>query len=159
MEELPKVGIFGSGPLVNVLMPHIRKAGFQVIAIWSENQEDADEAAHRLDIGFSTCNMDDVLLHKEIGLLMVLCSPVNHAQIAVKALGIAKHVYVHPPCSISSSQVLRMVQSAAYYPNLMAVVGMGLRSLPAVEIMKRQLEQNYVGKSIVHCDVRLNSPW
>ena len=155
--EAPKVGIFGTGSLIRSLVPHIRRH-FEVIAIWDEDDGQMEEEAESLNIGFSSPYVDDVLLHKEIGLLLILCDPIYHASIAVKALGIAKHVYVHPPCAISGSETLRMVQSAAYYPNLLAVVG-SLRSLPAVCEMKRLItEQEFLGNEIIHCDVRLNSP-
>ena len=115
-----KVGIFGTGSLIRSLVPHIRRH-FEVIAIWDEDDGQMEEEAESLNIGFSSPYVDDVLLHKEIGLLLILCPPIYHASIAVKALGIAKHVYVHPPCAISGPETLRMVQSAAYYPNLLAV--------------------------------------
>jgi predicted dehydrogenase len=51
-----------------------------------------------------------------------------------------------------------MVQAAAYYPSLVAVVGHGLRALPAAVEMKRLLQDGYVGQTISHCDVRLSTP-
>ena len=59
--------------------------------------------------------MDDVLLHKDVGLLIILSPPQTHAQIAVKALGIGKHVYVSAPCSISTAQVHRYVVRTVTY--------------------------------------------
>jgi len=40
-----------------------------------------------LDIPFSTSRIDDVLLRKDVDLILVLCPPSHHSQIAVKALG------------------------------------------------------------------------
>ena len=152
-ENLPKVGIFGGiNSTCYHLLPLIRQAGFEIVAIWAECQDEADQAAHEFEIGFSSSNMDDVLLHKDVGLLIILSPPMTHSQIAVKALGIGKHVYVSAPCSISTSQVLRMVQSAAYYPNLVACVGYGLRSLPAIVEMKKLISESYLGKTIGNFD-------
>ena len=159
VEELPnpcKVGIFGTGPLVRALLPHIKR-NFEVVAIWGTNDSDLEEEAISLNISIYSSHEDDVLLNKDIGLLIILCPPIHHAQIAVKALGTFKHVYVHPPCATSAPQTLRMVQSAAYYPNLVAVVG-SLRSLPAVQEMKRLIKEGYLGTEIIHCDLRLQSP-
>ena len=130
--------------------------GFDVVALWDPGANDLESEAECMSIEFSSQFEDDVLLHREIGLLLVLCAPSYHAQLAVKALGIAKHVYVQPPCAISATQTLRMLQSASYYPNLVAVVGT-LRSLPAVQEMKRLMNENYLGTPL-HCDIRLNSP-
>ena len=126
------------------------------MALWDPDACDLEGEAECMSIEFSSQFEDDVLLHREIGLLLVLCPPSYHAQLAVKALGIAKHVYVQPPCAISATQTLRMLQSASYYPNLVAVVGT-LRSLPAVQEMKRLMNENYLGIPL-HCDIRLNSP-
>ena len=158
MESLPKVGIFGGGPLTNEIVPSIKKAGFDIIAVWTEISEEADHIAQKFGIEFSSSNMDDVLLHKDVGLLIILSPPITHSQIAVKALGIGKHVYVSAPCSINTAQVLRMVQSAAYYPNLIARVGYCLRSCPVVSEMKQRISDGYLGKSIKHCDARINCP-
>ena len=159
VEELPnpcKVGIFGTGPLVRALLPHIKR-NFEVVAIWDADDSELEEEAESLNISIYSSHEDDVLLNKDIGLLIILCPPIHHAQIAVKALGTFKHVYVHPPCATNAPQTLRMVQSAAYYPNLVAVVG-SLRSMPAVAEMKRLIDDGFLGSEIIHCDLRLQSP-
>ena len=138
----------------NLNFRHIRR-NFEVVALWDEDGSELENEAESLNISIYSSFEDDVLLNKEIGLLIILCPPIHHAQIAVKALGIAKHVYVHPPCATGALQTLRMVQSASYYPNLCAFVG-SLRSLPAAVELKKCLK--YVGSQISHCDVRLSSP-
>jgi len=114
-----------------------------------------------LDIPFSTCRIDDVLLRKDVDLILILCPPSHHSQIAVKALGIGKHVAVPPPAGISQSETLRMVQAAQYYPSLISIAVYGLRFLPAFVKAKEMLSQlddnNRIGQ-ITLCDVRINSP-
>lgn len=157
-EALPKIGIFGgNGSPTTEFLPLIRQAGFEVVAIWAEEADQADRLAHEFSIGFSSSNIDDIILHRDVGLLIIVSSAVTHSQIAVKALGMSKHVFVSVPCSINTSQVLRMVQSAAYYPNLLACVGYSLRSLPAVSELKKLIDEGYIG-NLIHCDVRIDSP-
>lgn len=160
--SLPRVGILGIPPVA--LLPFIRDAGFEVVALWDPNNNQESEAKFaaksNLNIEIEVASYEDeVILHPEIGLLLIFCDPSYHAQIAVKALGIAKHVFVHPPASISPAQTQRMVQSASYYPNLTAVVG-GLRCLPAAQEMRRLIEAKFLGDddSPLHCDIRLTSP-
>ena len=84
-----------------------------MVALWDPDASDLDGDAETMSINFSSSFEDDVLLHKDIGLLLILCKPSLHAQLSVKALGIAKNVLiVSPPCGISPAQNLRMLQSA-----------------------------------------------
>ena len=61
--------------------------GFRVEAIWGRTNEEAAATAFALDIPFATNRIDDVLLRKDVDLILILCSPLHHSQIAVKALG------------------------------------------------------------------------
>ena len=61
--------------------------GFSIEAIWGKTTEEAENVAQTLDIPFSTSRIDDVLLRKDVDLILVLCPPSHHSQIAVKALG------------------------------------------------------------------------
>lgn len=155
--SLPGIGLFGTGPAARVLVPYLRQEGFQVEAVWGLTQSEADEAALRLNIGFSTNKIDDVLLHKDVGLVMILCVPAHHSEVAVKALGIGKHVYVQPPASISQNETLRMVQASAYYPSLISGVGHGLRFLPAFVRMKAMVQEGYLGPQVTYCDVKVST--
>lgn len=44
--------------------------------------------------------VDDVLLRKDVDLVFIICQPDLHAQIAVKALGIGKHVLCDRPAGL-----------------------------------------------------------
>ena len=66
--------------------------------------------ATSLNIPFFTSRVDDVLLRKDVGLVVILCPPNLHSQIAVKALGIGKHVLCGIPGSLNQAEFLRMVQ-------------------------------------------------
>ena len=65
--------------------------GFRVEAIWGRTNEEAAATAFALDIPFATNRIDDVLLRKDVDLILILCSPLHHSQIAVKALGNQRH--------------------------------------------------------------------
>jgi len=158
---LPGIGVFGTGQSTLTIVPYLKKEGFSVEAIWGKTTEEAESLAQMLDIPFSTCRIDDVLLRKDVDLILILCPPSHHSQIAVKALGIGKHVAVPPPAGISQSETLRMVQAAQYYPSLISIAVYGLRFLPAFVKAKDMLSQlddnNRIGQ-ITLCDVRINSP-
>jgi len=154
--RLPGIGVFGTGPATVIMAPLLRSAGFRIEAVWGKTVEDAHECAGRLDIPFATNRIDDVLLRKDVDLILVLSPPSLHAQITVKALGIGKHVAVEPPAGINQSETLRKVKAALYYPSLLSVVVYGLRFLPAFVRLKRALvEEDLIG-SLTLVDVQMD---
>ena len=157
LKTLPGIGVFGTGLSTSILVPHLRQVGFQMVAVWGKTLGEAEECAKELSIPFATNRIDDVLLHKAVDLILVLSPPALHSQIAVKALGIGKHVVVQSPAGISQNETLRKVQAAQYYPSLISVVAYGLRFLPAFKILKKAISDDLLG-CIPHVDVRITSP-
>lgn len=140
---------------MRALVPFLRAKGFRVEAVWGRTLEAAENVATELNIPFHTNKVDDVLLRKDVDLVFIICQPDLHAQIAVKALGIGKHVLCDRPAGLCQLEVLKMVHAAQYYPSLISVISHGLRFLPAFMQMKRHLEAGYVGAVNV-CDVRVH---
>ncbi len=56
-------------------------------AIWGQTSDEAESAAKDLNIPFATSRVDEVLLRKDVDLVVILCPPSHHSQISVKALG------------------------------------------------------------------------
>lgn len=154
---LPGIGVFGTGPVVKVLVPILRENGFKIEAIWSQTVQDAEQAAKDLKVPFFTNKIDDVLLRKDVDLIFVLCPPYLHAQISVKALGIGKHVVCDKPAGLNQSDALKMVGAGQYYPTLISLINHSFRFLPAFTHMKKALKDNYLGGSITLIDVRIQS--
>ncbi|KAJ8959501.1 hypothetical protein NQ318_022198 [Aromia moschata] len=154
---LPGIGVFGTGPVVKVLVPILRENGFKIEAIWSRTVQDAQDAAKELGIPFFTNKIDDVLLRKDVDLIFVLCPPNWHAQISVKALGIGKHIVCDKPAGLSQADALKMVRAGQYYPTLISLISHSFRFLPAFMHMKKALKDNYLQSPITLIDVRIQS--
>ncbi|XP_030746501.1 glucose-fructose oxidoreductase domain-containing protein 1 [Sitophilus oryzae] len=154
---LPGIGLFGTGPVVKVLVPILRENGFKIEAIWSRTIQDAQEAAKSLNIPFSTNKIDDVLLRKDVDLIFVLCSPNLHAQISVKALGIGKHVVCDKPAGLNQADALKMVRAGQYYPTLISLINHSFRFLPAFIHLKKKLEENYLETPVNLIDIRIQT--
>jgi len=152
----PGVAIFGSSPPAHWLVTILQNQGFKVNAIWARTNLEAETAAQSLNIPFSTSRVDEVLLRKDVGLVVVLCPPSLHSQIAVKALGIGKHVLCGVPGGLSQGECLRMVQAAQYYPTLMAVLAYSLRFLPNMVLMKDMISSNYLGETVTLVEARIS---
>lgn len=153
---LPGIGVFGTGNIVRVIIPFLREKGFKIKAIWGRTLSEVSEAAADLEIPFHTSRIDDVLLRKDVDLIFIMCSPSLHAQIAVKALGIGKHVVCDKPAGLSQSEALKMVRAAQYYPSLISIVNHSLRFLPAFVSMKKALEEDYLGGPITIIEIRVH---
>ena len=92
---------------------------------------DAEHVGKELSIPFFTNKVDEVLLRKDVELIIILCPPNLHSQIAVKALGIGKHVLCDRPAGLSQCEALKMVLASNYYPSLICVLNFPLRFHPA----------------------------
>ena len=55
---LPGIGIFGTGVVVRVLTPILKRSGFRVVALWGRTPEDAKEVAADLVIPFYTSRFE-----------------------------------------------------------------------------------------------------
>ncbi|XP_011302939.1 glucose-fructose oxidoreductase domain-containing protein 2 [Fopius arisanus] len=152
---LPGIGLFGTGSVVRVIVPFLREKGFKIEAVWGRTLAEAAEVAKDLEIPFHTGRIDDVLLRKDVDLIFIMCSPSLQAQIAVKALGIGKHVVCDKPAGLSQSEALKMVRAAQYYPSLISIVNHSLRFLPAFVRMKNALEDGYLGGPVTIVDIRV----
>lgn len=153
---LPGIGVFGTGSIVKLLVPLLRSRGFKVEAIWGTTFSVAEEVAIDLNIPFYTNHIDELLLRKDVDLVCIICPPNQHSQIAVKALGIGKHVLCDKPAALCQAQVLKMVHASQYYPSLISVLTHGLRFLPAFTAMRKAILQDlYVG-DITVCDVQVH---
>ena len=115
----------------------------------------AEECARDLDISFKTNVVDDVLLHRNVDLVFINCPPHQQTPIAVKALGIGKHVICGMPAGPTQMDALRMVKGAQYYPSLMSLMCNGLRFLPCFVKMKTLIDEGYLG-TITVCEVRVH---
>jgi len=143
---LPGVGIFGTSALAKSIVIILKNCGFEIVAVWSRKVQDAADFATEMGIPFSTNKVDGLLLKPEVGFVAIVCTPHLQSPIAVKALGIGKHVFATPPAGTSQLEVLKMVKAATYYPSLLSMMCHGLRFLPTFTMMKQRIDEGYIGE-------------
>lgn len=152
---IPGIGVFGGGDnTVRLLIPILRHFGFNIEAIWCRTASEADNYALSLNIPFKTTKEDEVLLHKKVELIFIVCPPYQQAEIAVKALNIGKHVICGLPVANSLAETEKMVKAARYYPSLMCLLSNGLRHLPCFVKMKQLIAEGYIG-NVLTCEARV----
>ncbi|XP_030384276.1 glucose-fructose oxidoreductase domain-containing protein 1 [Scaptodrosophila lebanonensis] len=154
---LPGVGVFGTGEIANVLIPLLREKGFDVRAVWGRTIKEAKETATVQNVPFHTNVIDEMLLHKDVDLVFIVCQPFLHAEISVKALGIGKHVVCDKPAGLHQVDALKMVRASQYYPSLISLINHPLRFLPAFTHMRRCLQEELIGPiaDVLLVDVRV----
>ncbi|KAI8795465.1 glucose-fructose oxidoreductase domain-containing protein 1 [Biomphalaria glabrata] len=153
---LPGVGVFGNTAAMRCYIPMLKSCGLDVVALWARTVDEAKELADELGIEMYTTDVDKVLLHKDVDLVVISCSPHLQAHIAAKALGIGKHVLCSPPSGPRSRDTLPMVHASRYYPKLMALMFNGLRFLPSIVKMRGLIKDGYIG-DITICEVKVHN--
>lgn len=152
---LPGIGVFGTSPSVRSYVAILRSCGFNVVALWGRVKCEAQQLATELEIPFSTDNVDEILLNKEVDVILINCPPHMQSPIAVKALGIGKHVLCGTPSGPTQLESLKMVHAAGYYPKLVSRMIYGLRFLPTISRMKQLIEEGFLGE-LKMCEVRVH---
>lgn len=153
---LPRVGIFVTEWSADVIIPLFRQVGFPVTAIWSRTPQIAKKIASNFSIPYFTSTLDELLLRKDVDVVFINCPPFLHAEIAVKALGIGKHVVCQLPAGLTTEDTEKMINAARYYPSLLSLIQHEARFLPAYIKMKELITSGYCGKLLL-CDIRIHT--
>ncbi|CAG2237985.1 Glucose-fructose oxidoreductase domain-containing protein 2,Glucose-fructose oxidoreductase domain-containing protein 1 [Mytilus edulis] len=152
---LPGIGVIGTPASVRSYVPLLKSCGFQVVALWGRTKEEATGLSAELDIPFCAVKVDEILLNRNVDVVVISCPPHLQSAITIKALGIGKHVLCGTPAGPSQLDALKMVNAASYYPKLMSLVVFGLRFLPTIAKLKQYIDKDYIG-DISICEIRIH---
>lgn len=130
------VGLLSSPEIVRSLTAEVKALGFTIKALWTCDLSVTVQVASEFEIPFAASAADEVLLRKEVELIIISGVPPVHAQISIKALGIGKHVVCDAPFALSEEDSLKVVQAAQYYPQLIGIVGFGMRHISLFNQLK-----------------------
>ncbi|CAG8223243.1 unnamed protein product [Penicillium nalgiovense] len=106
-----RLGILGATNAVQATyLPVLRslKTHYTLTAIYDPNAEIANQCQSRFDITYSTTVVEDVLLHKEVDVILNLLPMEYHEQYTVTALEAGKDVMVEVPLTMSISSLRRI---------------------------------------------------
>lgn len=146
------VGLICPCEYAEYYVTYLKKLNFVIRALWTPSLEVTIQFAAEHEIPFAANRPDEVLLRKEVEMVIITDRPSIHSQIAVKALGIGKHVLCDSPAALTSTDAYKMVQAAQYYPQLLSLVGYGLRQLEVFKKMKSLVADGFLGTPVV-CEV------
>lgn len=106
-----RLGILGATNAVQATyLPVLRslKTHYSLTAIYDPNPEIANQCQARFGITHSTTVVEDVLLHKEVDVILNLLPMEYHEQYTVTALEAGKDIMVEVPLTMSISSLRRM---------------------------------------------------
>ena len=152
---LPSVGVFGTDHSARMTMSIFQSAGFTVSGVWGSTKEKAKSVATELEIPFYTGNMAELLLHSDVDIACVCCTPYQFAEVAVKALSIGKHVFCGTPAGLNYREAEKMITAALYYPKLLSLMNHPLRFLKCFAKAKELISEGYCGE-LFACECRIH---
>ncbi len=140
-----KFGIVSLGNhAMNRVMPAIKSSGNEISAIYSRNIEKARNESGK----YNSKPYDNIdLFFKDSKFEAVYISSPNflHYEHAMKSLEEGKHVLLEKPMTLKNEDAAKLVEMASK-KNLKLAVGFHMRFNPAVEIVKKMISDNELGK-------------
>lgn len=142
---LPGVGVF-SGENTSYLVKELRRAGFQVRAVWAAGRKSAERIKRELNIECCTTDIKELVIRADVDLVIIDSPPPTHSQIATNALRIGKHVVCSLPAGLNLNDAKKMIQASCYYPTLLAAASSPLRFLDQIQRIKNMVRSGKAGR-------------
>ena len=134
-----RLGILGTGKIVQEFLPHLAELDFEAVSILStpRSVERAERLAAQYDIGRCVTDYDE-MLQSEVDVIYVALPNHLHFSFAKRALEHGKHVICEKPMT-SNVDELRTLIDVAKQNRVMLLEAMTLYHLPAYQAMRRDL--------------------
>lgn len=143
----------------NYLKKLAKISGYSVRALWTPNCEQSFQLAAQHDVPFAANKPDEVVLRKDVQMLIIDCRPTLKTHVALSALGIGKHVLCTNPMALTKSEALSLLEASQYYPQLYALVAYGFRSCSDFQSIKFAIKQGLLGHPLVcQVNMKINNP-
>jgi len=149
-EDRVGVGVVGAGGyLQNVLLPQFKTVGVAFRSIATASGVSAHDVGKRFGFAEAVSTADEVINDPSVSLLVVGTRHDLHAELAIKALGLNKHVFVEKPLALSEDE-LSAVLDAATNSSAQLMVGYNRRFSPLARQAKTFFEARNAPLSIVY---------
>ena len=150
----PVLGVIGGGNYASrMLIPALVKGGAQLRTIGSSGGLSAALTGRRFGFGVATTDVAALLDDPQIDTAVIATRHDSHADLAIRALGAGKHVFVEKPLALSLAQVGAIEaawrDAAIAGPTLQLMVGFNRRFAPLIRRMKGLLSSVAVPKAFV----------
>jgi predicted dehydrogenase/NADPH:quinone reductase-like Zn-dependent oxidoreductase len=134
----PGVALVGAGSFArSTLIPALRDAGADLVAVASGGGLTAADVAARLGFARSAGSIDELLDDPSVGAVVIATRHAGHAALAAQALRAGKAVLVEKPLALSVDELQEV--EAALTEGSVLMVGFNRRFAPLVELLEAEL--------------------
>lgn len=146
-ENTIKVAIAGTGFGKQIHLPayqiHTRT---EVTAIYHRDLKKARSIAQEYNIPYAMDNFDNICSSPNVDVVSISTPPFLHYDMGKTALENNKHILLEKPLNLNSNETKKLWE-LAQEKNRIAVADFEFRFIPAWQLLKEYLEQDFVGKT------------
>ena len=140
-----RIGVLGVGFGSAVHIPGFRSEGWDVVALYSRNEERARAAAEVNGVPDFHTDAQELIGRDDLDAVAIATPPGPHHEFALAALRAGKHVLCEKPFALSAEQAAEM-RDAAAETGRTAMVAHEFRYTPQREQIKELLDDGYIGE-------------
>ena len=146
-----RVGIIGASAdpwawAATAHIPALRSLpDYEVLAVASRNQGNADTAAAAHGIPLAFGNYRDMLARSDLDMICVSTSSAHHHELVMPAIAAGKHVFCEWPFGVDIQQAIEM-RDAARHRGVRTLVGLQTSCAPIVTYVRDLIADGYLGK-------------
>src|SRR4030095_342947 len=112
-EERVGVGVIGAGGyLSQILLPQFKTVGVAFRSIATASGVSAHDVGKRFGFAEAVSSADDVINDTSVNLVVVGTRHDLHAEVAIKALSLNKHVFVEKPLALNEQELSSVLDAA-----------------------------------------------
>lgn len=139
------VAIVGLNVGINGHLPAFRANGHNVVALGAQHEEKVAAAAAEHGVGAWYTDYGALLQHPGLDAVVVATPPMQHLDMAVRALEAGKHVLIEKPFAMSTPDATTIRDRAAASGKT-AMIAEAYRFAPSRAYVKELVDQGYIGK-------------
>jgi predicted dehydrogenase len=155
-----RVGVLGAGAWAEFahLPGYRRDSRCELVAIADPVVEKADEFAQKFDIPSVYATHEELIAREDIDLVDVCTPSTTHFALTWAALEAGKHVLCEKPVAYDYRDTLRAA-TLAKQKGVKTKLGFTFRYSPAMQYMKKLIDDGFVGTPFVFNGYEQNSQW
>ncbi|BAQ63978.1 Gfo/Idh/MocA family protein [Geminocystis sp. NIES-3709] len=146
-ENKIKIAIIGTGFGKQIHLPAFQiHPRTEVTAIYHHDLNKAKSIAQEYNIPFASDNLEDICSSPNVDVVSISTPPFLHYDMAKIALENDKHILLEKPINLNSNETKKLWELAQKKGKI-AVTDFEFRFIPAWQLLKEYLDQDFVGKT------------